>query len=90
MANKTLFEKYKIPCGSEWKHRDAGVYIVADLKHCFDSHKIPVVLYFKKLTEEERQDWDKSGMKNQFVKTVDSFKSNFKLKETNVQTNTRI
>jgi len=82
MANKTLNEKYGIPFGSEWKHKDGGAYMVIDLKHLISGgHKIPVVVYLKILTDTERKDWIKSKIKNQFVRTVEHFKSSFTMKK---------
>jgi hypothetical protein len=81
MANKSLNDKYGIPFLSEWEHKDGGIYTALVVEHSFRNSRIPIVCYLKQLTDEERQEWHKKGIMNQFVRTVAHFKSSFKLKE---------
>ena len=79
MANKSLNDKYEIPFLSEWKHKDGGIYTVLVLKHLTldRTYKIPVVLYSKNLTDEEKIHFRENRIMNQFVRTVEHFKSSF-------------
>ena len=79
MANKSLNEKYDIPFLSEWKHKDGGVYTALVLKHITldKTYKIPVVLYSKNLTDEEKIYFYENKIVNQFVMTVEQFKNSF-------------
>jgi len=77
MANKSLNERYNIPFGSEWKHKDGGTYIALLIEHSFKSLKLPIVSYVKILSDEERRYFIDNKIKNQFVRTVDHFKNSF-------------
>ena len=79
MANKSLNDKYEIPFLSEWKHKDGGIYTAFVLKHLTldKTYKIPVVLYSKNLTDEEKIHFRENRVMNQFVRTVEHFKSSF-------------
>ena len=81
MANKSLNDKYEIPFGSEWKHKDGGIYIALLIEHAFKSNKIPVVSYVKVLSSDDRKHFIDNKIKNQFVRTVEHFKSSFTLIE---------
>ena len=77
MANKSLNDKYDIPFGSEWKHKDGGIYMVLLIEHAFKKSKIPIVSYLKILSDEEREYYINNNIKNQFVRTVEHFKNSF-------------
>jgi len=79
MANKSLNDKYSIPFGSEWEHKDGGLYIVLLIEHSFKTNKIPIVSYMKILSDEDRKYFIDNKIKNQFVRTVEHFKNSFTL-----------
>jgi hypothetical protein len=81
MANKLLNDKYNMPFGREWVHKDGGNYMVLIIKHLvLDTNmKIPVVTYMK-LLEEDDNYFLENNIKNQFVRTVEHFKNSFKIK----------
>ena len=78
---QSLNDKYEIPFGSTWKHKDGGTYTALTISHTFGASKIPTVCYFKNLEEQERKEWRENGIHNQFVKTVNHFKNSFTMIE---------
>ncbi len=79
MANKSLNDKYNIPFGSEWEHKDGGKYMALLIKHLIvDTNiKVPIVLYVKLLTDEDTEYFKLNNIKNQFARTVEHFKNSF-------------
>ena len=79
MSKKTLAELYEISLYSEWEPKDGGIYTVLLVKHLnISGYKIPIVIYMKNLTEQDKKEWFEKGVKNQFVRTVEHFKNSFK------------
>lgn len=79
MSKKDLTKLYGIELYKEWKHKDGGVYTVLLVKNLnISGYKIPIVVYMKNLTEQDKKEWFEKGVMNQFVKTVEHFKNSFK------------
>jgi len=81
MANKSLNDKYDIPFGSEWIHKDGGTYMALLIEHAFKSNKIPIISYIKVLSDNDKKYFIDNKIKNQFVSTVEHFKNSFTLAE---------
>lgn len=75
---RSLSDKHNIELGSKWRHKDGGLYAVLDLKHIdIGFIRLPVLLYAKILSFEDKQYFTKNKIKNQFVRTVEHFKNSF-------------
>jgi len=80
MANKALNDLYGIEFLSDWEHKDGSIYTAGLVKHLkIKDIKIPVVLYHKILTIEEREEFENKQLTNNFVRTVEHFKNSFNL-----------
>lgn len=78
MANKNLNDRYKIPFGSDWEHKDGGIYMALLVKHMkVGDNQIAIVLYSKILSAKDKKYFIDNKIKNQFVRTVEHFKNSF-------------
>lgn len=78
-----LEKKDDIPLFTRWIHKDGGEYIVAKvlITEPWRGLKIPIVVYKMVLNEEEIQYFKENNISNIFIRTIEHFKSSFRIKK---------